>query len=86
MLTSSPLIRWEVRREWGALLVSRAHGQVPLICWGWGRADGAALRGLSAVSKADSPRSRQRKPFVLELAAAESEAALDLGLRCVLCV
>lgn len=72
-----------------AVLVSRAHGQVSLICWGRGRADPwgwAAVRGLSAVSKADPPRSRQRKPFVFVLAAAESEAALDLGLSCVLSV
>lgn len=69
--------------------LSRAHGQVLLICWDWGRADPwgrAGIMCLSAVSQADPPQSRQRKPFALELGAAEGEAALGLGLRCVLSV
>lgn len=45
------------------------------------------VRCLAAVGRADPPRSRQRKPFALELPDAESKAAPGSGAQvCIGCV
>lgn len=80
------LIRPEMGRGWGAAqwCVSRACGQVMLICWnpagdGAGLIRGGGWMGVrcpSAVGRVDTSQSRQRKPFALELPDAESKSAL----------
>lgn len=81
------LIRLEMGRGWGSCTVlpvqSLWPGDADLLepSWGWGRADpwGGGWMGVrcpSAVGRADTSQSRQRKPFALELPDAENKSAL----------